>query len=88
MADEPVPEAAPAPPPPPTPAEILAADAGGLPGVISTQIDKGEVVVLAERDALYGLMSTLCDDPRFSFEQVMDICGVDWPEREERFDVV
>ena len=33
-------------------------------------------------------MTTLRDDPRFAFEQVMDICGVDWPERPERFDVV
>ena len=33
-------------------------------------------------------MTTLRDDPRFAFEQVMDICGVDWPERAERFDVV
>ena len=35
-----------------------------------------------------ALMTTLRDDPRFAFEQVMDICGVDWPQREERFDVV
>ena len=35
-----------------------------------------------------ALMTTLRDDPRFAFEQVMDICGVDWPERAERFDVV
>ena len=34
------------------------------------------------------LMLTLRDDPRFAFEQVMDICGVDWPQRAERFDVV
>ena len=36
-------------------------------------------------------MTTLRDDPRFAFEQVMDICGVDWldrAERAERFDVV
>ena len=33
-------------------------------------------------------MTTLRDDPRFAFEQLMDICGVDWPERAERFDVV
>ena len=33
-------------------------------------------------------MTTLRDDPRFAFEQVMDICGVDWPQRAERFDVV
>ena len=33
-------------------------------------------------------MTALRDDPRFAFEQCMDICGVDWPERAERFDVV
>ena len=50
--------------------------------------EKGEVVAHADRDALLALMTTLRDDPRFAFEQVMDICGVDWPERAERFDVV
>ena len=48
----------------------------------------GELVAEAERDGLLPLMTTLRDDPRFAFEQVMDICGVDWPERPERFDVV
>ena len=33
-------------------------------------------------------MTALRDDPRFAFEQMMDLCGVDWPERAERFDVV
>ena len=61
---------------------------GGLPGVRATFVEKGEVVAHAERDALYPLVMTLRDDPRFAFEQVMDICGVDWPQREERFDVV
>jgi len=46
------------------------------------------VVAEADRDSLLSLMLTLRDDPRFAFEQVMDICGVDWPERAERFDVV
>ena len=59
-----------------------------LPGVRAVSVDKGEVVAHAGRDALLPLMTTLRDDPRFAFEQVMDICGVDWPEREERFDVV
>ncbi len=48
----------------------------------------GEVVAHAGRDGLVSLMTTLRDDPRFGFEQVMDICGVDWPRRAERFDVV
>ena len=47
-----------------------------------------ELIAHAERDALLALMTALRDDPRFAFEQVMDICGVDWPERAERFDVV
>ena len=66
----------------------LADAVGSLPGVRGVRIEKGEVVADADRDALPGLMFTLRDDPRFAFEQVMDVCGVDWPERAERFDVV
>ena len=29
------------------------------------------------RDGLPALLTTLRDDPRLAFEQVMDICGVD-----------
>ncbi|MCE2761684.1 MAG: NADH-quinone oxidoreductase subunit C [Acetobacteraceae bacterium] len=47
-----------------------------------------ELAVHANRDQLLPLMLMLRDDPRFSFEQCMDICGVDWPERAERFEVV
>jgi NADH-quinone oxidoreductase subunit C len=66
----------------------LAEAVGTLAGVRSTFVEKGEVVAHADRDALLGLMTTLRDDERFAFEQVMDVCGVDWPERTERFDVV
>ena len=65
-------------------AEVVAT----LPGVRSVTVEKGEVVAHSDRDTLHGLMVTLRDDPRFAFEQVMDICGVDWPQRTERFDVV
>jgi NADH-quinone oxidoreductase subunit C len=66
----------------------LAAAVATLPGVNSVTVEKGEVVAHASRDALLPLVQTLRDDPQFAFEQVMDICGVDWPERAERFDVV
>jgi NADH-quinone oxidoreductase subunit C len=59
-----------------------------LPGVIRTWRDKDEPVALAGRSHLAELMAVLRDDPRFAFEQCMDICGVDWPERTERFEVV
>lgn len=64
--------------------EALAA----LPGVRDVRSELGETVINTDRDSLMGLMTTLRDDPRFAFEQVMDICGVDWPERAERFDIV
>jgi len=75
-------------PPPETPIQALAREAGILPGVIGVHIEKGEVVIGAMRDSLLSLMVTLRDDPRFACEQLMDLCGVDWPERAERFDVV
>ncbi|HEY1936160.1 MAG TPA: NADH-quinone oxidoreductase subunit C [Acetobacteraceae bacterium] len=59
-----------------------------LPGVRGVRTELGEIVAEAERDSLLELMVTLRDNPRFAFEQVMDICGVDWPDRAERFDVV
>ncbi len=72
-------------------AETLAALAeaiGAMPGVSAVRIDKGELVALAGREGLVALMTALRDDPRCAFEQVVDICGVDWPQREQRFDVV
>jgi len=66
----------------------LAETVATLPGVRACFVEKGEPVAHADRDALLPLVLTLRDDPRFAFEQVMDICGVDWPQREERFDVV
>jgi NADH-quinone oxidoreductase subunit C len=71
-----------------TPQEQLAQALVGMPGVQSAQVLVGETVVLADRDSLIPLMNGLRDDPRFAFEQLMDVCGVDWPQRPERFDVV
>ncbi len=62
--------------------------AGSLPGVLSTSVDRGELVVHAERDGLIALMTMLRDDRRFACEQMMDLCGVDFPQRERRFDIV
>lgn len=77
-----------APAAPPTPAETLAAMLGAVPGLADVRIEGGEVVVAAARDDIVALMTVLRDDPRFAFAQMMDLCGVDWPERAQRFDVV
>ena len=60
----------------------------GLPGVTSTRMEGNEPVALVTRETLVAVMTALRDDSRFAFEQVMDIAGVDWPQRAERFDVV
>ncbi|WP_194300815.1 NADH-quinone oxidoreductase subunit C [Acetobacter oeni] len=59
-----------------------------LPGIASAALEGGELVVRAELERLIPLMALLRDDPRFRCEQLMDLCGVDFPQRENRFDVV
>ena len=57
-----------------------------LPGVTDAKRLLGEVVLQAGRANAHALLKDLRDN--FAFQQVMDICGVDFPERAERFDVV
>ena len=56
--------------------------------VRSTQIILGELTVLAERDHILALLRFLRDDQQCNFETLIDICGVDSPGRNERFEVV
>jgi NADH-quinone oxidoreductase subunit C len=80
--------AAEAAPPPPSALELLGRAIAAVPGISGFRIESGELVAQAARDSLVATMTVLRDDPRFAFEQVMDICGVDWPDRAERFDIV
>ena len=84
----PVAEAGSAPPPPPSELELLAQAIASVMGVAGVRIEGGELVAVTTRDVLVAVMTALRDDPRFAFEQMMDLCGVDWPERVERFEVV
>ena len=56
--------------------------------VRSTQIVVGELTILAERDHIVPLLRFLRDDQQCNFETFIDLCGVDYPERTERFEVV
>ena len=63
--------------------------AAALPNDISsTELIRDELVVLARRDSIVKTLKFLRDDVNCQFKQLMDICGVDYPVREERFDVV
>lgn len=46
-----------------------------------------EVTIVVARESLVESLLSLRDAPEFAFEQLMDISGVDYPERAERFDV-
>jgi NADH-quinone oxidoreductase subunit C len=56
--------------------------------VVATYVRLGELMLDARPEGLIALLAFLRDDPRCLFKQLVDVCGVDWPEREKRFDVV
>ncbi len=57
-----------------------------LPGVTAARREQDELVVEVARDVACTLLTQLRDE--LAFTQVMDICGVDYPQRQPRFDVV
>ena len=48
----------------------------------------GELTVVARRDDIVRVITFLRDDPHCRFVCFIDICGADYPAREQRFDVV
>jgi len=53
---------------------------------VQAQVAYGELTLAAPRDEIVAVMTALRD--RFGFQQLLDVCGVDYPDREERFEVV
>ena len=64
---------------------VVQATAGAVTGC---SVRLGELMLECEPNRLLALLTFLRDDPKCLFKQLIDICGVDWPEREKRFDVV
>lgn len=52
------------------------------------KVDYGELTVEADAAQIIGVLSFLRDDAECGFVCFIDICGVDYPQRERRFDVV
>jgi NADH-quinone oxidoreductase subunit C len=48
----------------------------------------GELTIRVTREKVAGFLTALRDDRRCRFTCLIDICGVDYPERAERFEVV
>jgi len=54
--------------------------------VLASKEKYGEIVIGVEREAIEDVLRTLRDE--HGYQQLMEIAGVDYPDREERFDVV
>lgn len=56
--------------------------------VKSVDVAYGELCINVERDYVLQVLKFLRDDSSCRFTSLIDICGVDYPERPERFEVV
>jgi NADH-quinone oxidoreductase subunit C len=56
--------------------------------IVSAEIAWGELNITTTVDSYIALLTFLRDDPRCQFISFIDLCGVDYPERAKRFDVV
>ena len=48
----------------------------------------GEIALHVRRDGVADALRILRDTPGLAYQQLMDIAGVDWPDRPERFELV
>src|SRR5580658_6396477 len=57
-------------------------------GIVESSDALGENSIVIDRDKAAEIFRALHDDGEFAFEFLIDVTGVDWPERRPRFDVV
>jgi NADH-quinone oxidoreductase subunit C len=63
-------------------------EAAQAKAVTGWQVEHGELTLTARAGEIVGLLTYLRDNERCKFKQLIDICGADYPQRPERFDVV
>jgi NADH-quinone oxidoreductase subunit C len=62
---------------------------GKIAGALQAKtIAYGELTLTVARSQILSILKLLRDDARCRFEVLIDLCGVDYPGRENRFDVV
>lgn len=55
---------------------------------IKAEVALGELMLTIEPASVVKVLTFLRDDVNFQFKQLMDVCGVDYPDRDPRFEVV
>lgn len=56
--------------------------------VFGARVAHGELMIDAHRESIVRVLTFLRDDSNCQFKVLVDVCGVDFPSRPERFDVV
>jgi len=56
--------------------------------IVEHGVSDGELVLNVRRDSIVRVLTFLRDDAHCQFRVLMDVCGVDYPERAQRFEVV
>ncbi len=56
--------------------------------VIEASVAHGELIITARAEQIIKVVTFLRDDPQCLFKVMVDICGIDFPERPKRFEVV
>ena len=59
-----------------------------LDEIVERQLRLDELTVTVRRDDILEVLKVLRDDANCQFKQLVDVCGVDYPEKETRFAVV
>jgi NADH-quinone oxidoreductase subunit C len=49
---------------------------------------RGDLAITVTRDTLHEVAQFLRDDPAMDFDYIVHVSSVDWPDDEERFEVV
>ncbi|HER26925.1 MAG TPA: NADH-quinone oxidoreductase subunit C, partial [Rhodospirillales bacterium] len=56
--------------------------------VVSTDVSHGELAIAVHADCIVKVLTFLRDNVNCQFKVLVDVCGVDYPDREQRFEVV
>jgi NADH-quinone oxidoreductase subunit C len=65
-----------------------AATAALAEDVLGFSVVRGELALRARRESVPRVLTFLRDDATMLFKQLVDVCGVDWPGRPDRFQIV
>lgn len=62
---------------------------GKLQGAVQSHYQAADQLTLVvSRDVITGVLEFLRDDPECEFKMLVDVCGADYPDRIERFEVI